>query len=123
MKTLEDFHHDNQNNESKDVAQQIRIILKTSQKYQLYVEQAKRNLKFSDPMTLIDATEFLSNGEIEYKNVKIQGLKTTVLNEVNVDQINKNVVKYINDLNITYYYINRVCSKLKNRLNNALCIF
>ncbi|KAF0772815.1 Uncharacterized protein FWK35_00003629, partial [Aphis craccivora] len=93
LKTLEDFHHDNQNNnEPKDVARQIRIILKTSQKYQLYVEQAKRNLKFSDPMTLIDATEFLSNGEIEYKNVKIQGLKTTVLNEVNLDQINKNLI-------------------------------
>ncbi|XP_060854661.1 uncharacterized protein LOC132932353 [Rhopalosiphum padi] len=94
LKTLEDFHYgnrNNNNNESKNVAQKIRIILKASQKYQLYVEQAKKNLKFADPMSLVDATEFLSNGEIEYRNAKIQGLGNTILSEVNVDQIADNV--------------------------------
>lgn len=95
LKTLEN-QEDQNNNESIDVAQQIRIILKASQKYQLYVEQAKRNLKFSDPMSLIDATEFLNNGEIEYRNTKIQGLGNAILNEVNVDKIGENMVKYIN---------------------------
>jgi hypothetical protein len=121
---LEDFHYGNRNNnnESKNVAQKIRIILKASQKYQLYVEQAKKNLKFSDPMNLVDATEFLSNGEIEYRNAKIQGLGNTILSEVNVDQIADNVVKYINNLN--KYYINYImCPKLENRLNSVVCIF
>lgn len=122
---MEDFHYgnrNNNNNESKNVAQKIRIILKASQKYQLYVEQAKKNLKFADPMSLVDATEFLSNGEIEYRNAKIQGLGNTILSEVNVDQIADNVVKYINNLN--KYYINYVmCPKLENRLNSVVYIF
>jgi len=92
--------HQGDANEYKDVAQQIRIILKASQKYRLYVEQAKRNLKFSDPMNLIDATEFLNNGEIEYRNAKIQGLGSAIINEINVEKIGKNKVKYINYLNI-----------------------
>lgn len=47
-------------------------------------------------MSLIDATEFLNNGEIEYRNTKIQGLGNAILNEVNVDKIGENMVKYIN---------------------------
>jgi len=92
---------------SKDVVQQIRIILKASQKYQLYVEQAKSNLKLSDPMSLIDATEFLNNGEIEYRNAKIQGLVNAILNEVNLKKIGENMVKYKNYLNI---HINKICT-------------
>lgn len=102
---MEDSHQDVEL--TKDVGQQIRIILKASQKYQLYVEQAKSNLKFSDPMSLIDATEFLNNGEIEYRNAKIQGLGKAILNEVNVEKMGENMVKYINYLNI---YINRICT-------------
>lgn len=96
---MENFHQGD-DNEYKDVAQQIRIILKASQKYQSYVEQAKRNLKFSDPMNLIDATEFLNNGEIEYRNAKIQGMGSAIINEINVEKMGENKVKYINYLNI-----------------------
>jgi len=113
---LEDFYQENQNNdESQDVAQKVRIILKASQNYQFYVQEAKKNLKFSDPMNLNDATEFMSNGEIEYRNAKIQGLANTVLNQVNLDQISENLVKYIDD-NLNVY---------KNRawLNSSVCIF
>lgn len=97
---MEDFHQDVEL--SNDVAQQIRIILKASQKYQLYVEQAKGNLKFSDPMSLVDATEFLKNGEIEYRNAKIQGLSHAIMNEVNVEKMGENMVKIYKLLKYIY---------------------
>ncbi|CAI6360836.1 unnamed protein product [Macrosiphum euphorbiae] len=90
LKTLEDSHQGVEL--SKDFGQQMRIILKASQKYQSYVEQAKSNLKFSDPMSLIDATEFLNNGEVEYRNAKIHGLSKAILNEVNVEKIGENMI-------------------------------
>lgn len=94
---MENFHEEDQNNnEYKDVVQKIRIILKASKKYQLYVEQARRNLKFSDPMNLIDVTEFLNNGEIEYRNAQVQGLGNAILNEINMEKIGENKVKDIN---------------------------
>lgn len=69
------------------------MILKLSQQYQFFVQESKKNLKFSDPMSLIDATEFFTNGEIEYSNAKIQGLGNTVLKEININQIDENMVK------------------------------
>jgi len=104
---LEDSHHQDVKLSNDDVGQQMRIILKASQQYQSYVEQAKSNLKFADTMNLIDATEFLKNGEIEYRNAKIQGLENAILNEVNVEKLGENMVKYINYLNI---YTNRICT-------------
>lgn len=61
-------------------------------KYPVYAEEAEQSVKFSDPLNLVDATESLPNGYIEYKNATISGVGNTVLKEVNFDRIENNKV-------------------------------
>lgn len=71
-------------------------IQKFVQKYPLYVKEAKNTQQFFDSLNLVDTTEFLANGDIQYKNATIHGLGDFVLKEVNFDNIDKNLVKYRN---------------------------
>lgn len=80
------------NGESLNIAEKFRTIQNVIQKYPLYYEKSQKDIKFSDPLNLIDATEFLDNGDIEYKNAIFHGLENSILKEVNFDDISKNMV-------------------------------
>lgn len=72
----------------------MKNIQMVSQKYPFYVKEAKQTLKFPDPLNLVDATESLTNGDIEYKNTIIRGLEDSILKGINFDRIDKNLVRY-----------------------------
>lgn len=92
---MEYIHQNNYNlGKSINVAEKFRIIQNIIQKYPLYYEKAQKDLRFSDPLNLVDTTEFLENGDIEYKNSIIHGLGDSILKEVNFDEISQNMVKY-----------------------------
>lgn len=78
--------------EPKNVAEKFRVIQKVIQKYPLYVQKAKQNPKFSDPLNLIDATEIFANGDIQYKNAFVNGLHNVIFNEIDFDDADKNLV-------------------------------
>lgn len=95
LKSLEDFNLEYQNtNEPKNVANKMITIQKFVQKYPLYAKEAKNTEQFSDSLNLVDTTEFLANGDVQYKNATIHGLGNFILKVVNFDKIDKNLVKY-----------------------------
>lgn len=91
-----------------NVATKIRSILKIVQKYPLYSKEAKQTLRFPDQLNLVDTTEFLTNGEIEYRNAILHGMENAVIKDVDLKDINKNLVKY-NDNNIKILKIKEMC--------------
>lgn len=78
----------------KNVVNKMITIQKFIQKYPLYAKEAKNTQQFSDSLNLVDTTEFLANGDVQYKNATIQGLGNFILKEVNFDKIDKNLVKF-----------------------------
>lgn len=80
------------NDKSLNITEKFRIIQNIIQKYPLYYEKAQKDLKFSDPLNLVDTTEFFDNGEIEYKNAIIRGLGNSILKDIIFDDFNKNMV-------------------------------
>jgi hypothetical protein len=93
-------YQNNNGPKCSNLVTKIRNILKIVQKYPLYTKEAKQTLKFPDQLNLVDTTEFLANGEIEYRNAILHGMENAVLKDVDFKDINKNLVKY-NDNNIT----------------------
>lgn len=78
--------------EPHNVVNKFRIIQKAIQNYPKYVEKSQQAVKFSDPLNLVDFTEFLDNGVVEYKNTAIRGLNSAKLIHVNIDTIDRNTV-------------------------------
>lgn len=76
----------------KNVAEKFRYVQKAIQKYALYAAKAKLPLKFSDPSSVVDTTELLANGEIQYRNAYVLGLANSVISEINFDDVDKNSV-------------------------------
>lgn len=74
------------------VVDKFRIIQKIVQNYPKYMEKSQQAVRFSDPLKLIDYTEILGNGVVEYKNAKIHGLDSARLLDVNFDRIDRNTV-------------------------------
>ncbi|XP_025422182.1 uncharacterized protein LOC112691934 [Sipha flava] len=95
LRSLKNDCREYQNNNGpkcSNLVTKIRNILKIVQKYPLYTKEAKQTLKFPDQLNLVDTTEFLANGEIEYRNAILHGMENAVLKDVDFKDINKNLI-------------------------------